>query len=110
MPNGIKSARLSNSYTVAAPGANTDILATALTPLWDASTFYVYAVLATTSVLNYTETDGTTLYTVGLNKSVGLGSGDGYLFKFPTVKGNSYNFQVETDGIIQVMRVTEVVE
>lgn len=100
---GIKS----DSFTIAAPGANTNILSTSLTPSMGGY-FQVFVVLATGSVFNMTETRSGTTYTVGLNKSTALVAGDGYTFSFPVSSSSAYNFQVETDGVIRILRVVEV--
>ncbi len=96
----------SDNFTIAAPGANTNILSTSLTPTYGGY-FQVFVVLATGSVFNMTETRSSTTYTVGLNKSTALVSGDGYVFSFPVSTSSTYNFQVETDGIIRILRVIE---
>lgn len=97
----------SDNFTIAAPGANTNILSTSLTPSMGGY-FQVFVVLATTSVFNMTDTRSGTTYTVGLNKSTALVSGDGYTFTFPVSTLSAYNFQVETDSIIRILRVMEV--
>ena len=97
----------SDSFTISAPGANTNILSTSLTPSMGGY-FQIFVVLATTSVFNMTVTRSGTTYTVGLNKSTALVSGDGYTFTVPVSTGNAYNFQVETDSIIRILQVNEV--
>lgn len=97
----------SDNFTIAAPGANTNILSTSLTPSMGGY-FQVFIVVATGSVFNMTETRSGTTYTVGMNKSTALVAGDGYTFTFPVSTSSTYNFQVETDGIIRILRVMEV--
>lgn len=97
----------SDNFNVSAPGANTDILATALTPSMGGY-FQVFVVVATGSVFNMTETRSGTTFTVGLNKSTALVAGDGYTFSFPVSSSSTYNFQVETNSIIRILRVMEV--
>lgn len=102
-------------FNRAAPGANTDILTTAITPK-EGCAIKITALLATGSVLNMTVTDGTTTFTGGLNSSTSLNAGDWYTFTIganpvETNSGDgnplSYNFQVETDGIIQMLLIQE---
>lgn len=93
-------------YAIAAPGANADILASALTPK-QAGWFAGHIVLAVGSIVNYTVSDGSTLYTVGLNSSTAVAAGDSLPFAFPVHPARSYNFQVETDGIIRELVVYE---
>lgn len=105
------------NYNVSAPGVNTNILATGLTPIYpksigvgnEASVFRVTVVLATGSVFNYTVTNGTTAFTVGLNASAALNAGDEYVFDIPVHSTYTYNFQVETDGVIRILWVQEIV-
>jgi hypothetical protein len=96
-----------DEFNVAAPGANTDILATSLTPSMGGY-FQVFVVVGTGSVFNMTDTQGATTFTVGLNKSTALVAGDGYTFSFPVSTDSAYNFRVETDGIIRRLIVLEV--
>lgn len=109
--------RMATGYAIPAPGANTNILTASITFSPNASLCRLYVVLATASVMNYYVTDGTTAYTVGINNSVALPAGDGQLFYFPvsrTDDGTStgtlltYNFRVETDGIIRQIIVDEI--
>lgn len=91
----------------AAPGVNTNIMSSSLTPIYG-SMFRVHVVLATSSVFNYTRTVSGTTVTVGLNTSVALQAGDAYEFDFSTTPTSAYNFQVETDGIIRELIVYEI--
>ena len=96
-------------YALAAPGANTNMLTTGLTPVYPVSAFRVTVRLATTSVFNLHSTDGTTAYVTGLNNSVALAAGDLYTLSFGVNNSLTYNFKVETDGIIAMLQVDEVV-
>lgn len=98
-----------DEFNVSAPGANTDILAAAITPSMTGY-FHIFVVLATSSVFNMTETRSGTTFTIGLNKSGAVSAGDGYSFCVPVSASSAYNFQVETDGVIRVLRVYEVAE
>jgi len=101
--------RRSTTYALAAPGANTDILATALEPAWSAAYWRISVALAVSSTFNATVTDGSTAYTWGLNASAALNAGDLYIFDMPAIgPGYSVNFQVETDGVIQVLTLDEI--
>ena len=95
-------------YALAAPGANTNMLSTGLTSAYPVSAFRVTVRLATASVFNLHTTDGTTAYVTGLNNSVALAAGDLYTFSFGVNNGLTYNFQVETDGIISILQVDEI--
>lgn len=109
MANRLAVRALATVFNQAAPGADTNILSTALTPYETASTMRVTVVLAATSVLNYTVTSGATTFTCGLNGSVALNSGDVYSFTFACRSAYTYNFQVETDGVIRQLLVEEIV-
>ena len=97
------------SYDLAAPGANTNILGTAITPREDG--FFVVTVCLTTgSVFNVTTSDGTTTFTNGLNASAALNAGDVYTFTFGVIASLGYNFQVETNSAIRMLIVHEVTD
>lgn len=102
MPDGL--GVLTDQFNVSAPGANTNILSTGLTPAYS-GTLHISVCLATASVLNITESDGTTTFTIGLNASVALNAGDGYTFSWGCIRNRTYNFQVETDGVIRKLQV-----
>ncbi len=104
------------TYALAAPGANTNILATSLQPIHIGSHFRVSVALTTSSVFNVITTDGTTAYTTSLNGATALAAASVYEFKIPapkfkTIGGStamSYNFQVATDSVIRMLMVEEV--
>lgn len=96
-------------FNQSAPGANTNILSTALTPIRNDSVFRITVCLATASVLNTTVTSSGTTKTIGLNASSALQAGDMYTFSFGVRSTYTYNFQVETDGVINLLLVEEVV-
>lgn len=98
----------SAKYNVPAPGANTNILATSLTPKQGVAAFRVTVVLATGSVFNLRTTDGTTAFTSHFNGGVALAAASVYTFTFGVTSGLTYNFQVETDGVIRLLQVDEV--
>lgn len=93
-------------FNVAAPGPNTNILTTAITPRMD-GVMRLTIVLATASVFNVTITNSGTTFTCGLNSSTSLNAGDLYFFSFGMNSANTYNFQVETNGIINILQVEE---
>ena len=95
-------------HAIAAPGANTNIFSTSLTPVYQCSAFRVTVALTTASVFNVVMTDGTTSYTNGLNASAALQAGDLYTFTFGVHNGNTYNFQIETDGVVRILQVDEI--
>lgn len=94
---------------IAAPGANTNILSTSLTPKMSCR-MRIYITLATASVVNYTETVAGVTQTIGLNESVPLSAGDEHIFDHAASPDASYNYQVETNGIITKLKVEEVYE
>lgn len=111
MPGGI--ARVPNAtddgYNITAPGANTNILSAGLVPKIPSGIFRIALTLATASVFNYTVTDGTTSFTVGLQSSASISAGDEWLFDIHHMgTGYTYNFQVETDGVIRQLWVVEL--
>lgn len=107
---------LATVYAGAAPGANTNILATSLKVSDSASALRVTVCLTTGSVFNLHVTDGTTAYVNGLNASAALNAGDVYTFtvgarRYSSQTGTtelSYNFQVETDSVIRMLFVEEI--
>lgn len=112
----------------AAPGANTAIITkapngstiTGLTPQSGVGAFRVTIQLATGSVLDATVSDGTTTTTSHLNGGTALTAGCLYTFCFgvcdrvPTLDQNAaplplvWNFQIETNGVIDLLQVDEV--
>lgn len=96
------------TFGLAAPGANTDILSTALTPTYGAA-WRVTVCLTTSSVFNMTITQGSTTFTCGINSSVALNAGDLYSFTLGVNPANSYNFQVETNSVIRILQIDEVI-
>lgn len=98
---------------IAAPGANAGIISGGFTPTVG-SAIRVTVSLATASVFNVTVTpSGGAKRTHGLNSSVALAANDLYSFTFGASPADadgtalSYNFEVETDGIIRYLVVEE---
>lgn len=106
---------LATVYALAAPGANTNIV-TPFSVSESAVALRVTVCLTTGSVFNVRVTDGSTAYTMGLNASAALNAGDIYTFTFGARRYSSqtgtteltYSFQVETNGIINMLFVEEV--
>lgn len=113
-------------HALAAPGANTNIIAASnqlgtgvsYAPTRERGAHYldVWVALATASVFNARVTDGTTAYARGLNESSALQAGDLYRFSLPCPSHNhlgvqlTYDFQVETNGVIQTLVVYRVMQ
>jgi len=97
----------SATFNGSAPGANTNILSTSLTPKMGGA-FRVTVALATASVFNVIITQSGTSLTLGLNASVALNAGDLYTFVFGVTPSSTYNFQVETNSVIRILQIDEV--
>ena len=94
-----------------APGANTNIQSGAADlDIVGVSgrTIRVTVALTVSSVLNLEATDGTTTHVWGLNASSALNAADVYVFDVPAYDGLTYNFQVESDGVIEFLMVETV--
>lgn len=95
-----KSIRAVEEAAIAAPGANTPVLASDIVAPWDGF-MRIQILLATSSVVNYTSDDGTNSYTEGLDDSSSISAGDPHTFDVQVSSGVAYNFEVETDGVIR---------
>lgn len=108
-------------FNRAAPGANTDIIANGITNLINSKTtatsltpsvdcYYAVSVALTTgSVFNMTETISGTTFTYGIDSSTTLAAGDLYGWSLiPVITAATYNFQVETNSIIQRLYIAEL--
>ena len=102
--------RRATVFNGSAPGANTDILSSAISPKAGCVKARLTVALTTGSVLNVTATDGTTTHVWGLNASAALQAADLYDFEFGTDPALSYNVQVETDGVIEQLLWDDLVE
>ena len=102
--------RRATKFNLAAPGANTAILTSNLTPAEGATLIRVGVALAAGSVFNITATDGATAHKWGLNASAALQAADYYSFEVVADRTLAYNFEVETDGIIELLIVDDIVE
>lgn len=113
--------RVSRKYSyfnISAPGANTGIITNGVKFTESAGVCRVAVALTTSSVFNVTCYDGTTTHKWGMQQSAPLNAGDMYVFYFPVAAydtglntGNAltYNFEVETDGVIEHLIVDEVI-
>ena len=97
---------ISINRSVAAPGANTDILATDLTPSGNVVAFGISVQLETASVFNVMETIGGTTRDVAPLKNAALVAGALYEFAISVDQAATYNFQVETDSVIDRLYVS----
>ena len=95
-------------YTVPAPGADTDIF-TKISPKDGVYAWRVTVALTVSSVFNVSATDGTTAHIWGLNASAALNAADVYTFEHAVDPDVSYSYQVETDGIVEMLTVDELV-
>lgn len=93
---------LSYAFNRAAPGANTNIFSgvEARTCPSDGILLITFN-LATASVVNLIDSDGTTAMVIGLERSTTQSAGDGFAYSWIAKRGHQYNLQVETDGIIR---------
>jgi len=117
--------RKATKFLLAAPGANTDFV-TDFTVAKHCTSLRIAVCLATSSVLNLMMVDaGATSANVlaaGLNGNVALTAGALYTFSVPVTRTEdgeaddatgsnviNYNFQVETNGVINLLIVDEMV-
>jgi hypothetical protein len=92
-----------NGFNIPAPGANTNILATGITPK-KSGTMRVTVNLATGSVFNVQLNQGATNI-LGSLGSGALAAGAMNSFAFGCNPNTTYNFQVATNGIINYLQV-----
>lgn len=95
----------------AAPGANTAIISGGFTVPTAGAIRFSFSP-ATATVFNLTATPaGVSKRTIGMNSSVAIAAGDGYTGVWSVSpkdqNGNviTYNFEIETDGIISYLQV-----
>lgn len=103
-------------FNLSAPGANTGITG-GIKFGATAAACRVTVALATSSVFNVTCADGTTTHKWGLNASAALNAANLYTFTFSvrnthngqdTGTALTYDFEVETDGVVEQLLVEEV--
>lgn len=105
------SIRLGEKFNAAAPGANTDIFASDLAPHSDVPLIRVGVILAVGSVFKIIVKDsaGGNAKAGKYNGGTALGANQAFIFDFPVPKGAKINFQVETNGAIDMLTVDELV-
>lgn len=103
-------------FNQAAPGANTDI-ATDFNVDKNVTALRISVALTTGSVFNIACRAGATEHIWGLNSSTALNAGDAYTFTIGCRRYDdgletgtllTYNFQVETDSVIEMLMVEGV--
>ena len=97
-------------FNGSAPGTDTDIFSSDLTPLQGSVRARITVALTTSSVINISATDGSTTHIWGLNASAALQAADLYNFEFGTDPSLAYNVQVETDGVIEQLIWDDLIE
>lgn len=97
----------SKGFNISAPGANTNILSTGITPQYGAA-FRITVALTAASVFNVEAVSSGTTHVWGLNSSVALNAADLFTFTFGVNPDVVYNFQVETNGVIEFLQVDEI--
>lgn len=106
----LKKRSLFADYNISAPGANTGITG-GFTVGSNTSAIRITIAATTSSVVNLTATDGTTAHKWGLDESNAVQAAD--LYTFPVINGQlglTYDVEVETDGVIEVLNIVELIE
>ena len=122
--NGPITGALATVWRGSAPGANTNILTDNFKVGFTASAIRISVQLAASSVLNLMASDGTNTEALALNDNAALTAGALHTFTVGARRTTtglskqehletpgtelSYNFQVETDGVITYLVVDEV--
>ena len=97
-------------FNGSAPGANTDIFASDISPTAGSVRARITLALTAGSVFNITATDGSTTHVWGLDASATLQAADIYSYEFATDPALDYNCQVETDGVIEQLLWDDLME
>jgi len=100
---------IANERNLAAPGANTGMLTTALT-FARSTTLRITVALTTSSVFNVSVLNGATTNKLGLNKSAALNAADIYAFEMDVESSDIINFEVETDSVIEMLTVRQFID
>ena len=100
--------RILDRFNLAAPGADTDIEANELIPAEGVTIFRIQFSPTVATVLNIMETRSGTTFAGGLNSSAAVGAGDVAIFDVLVSDASTYNFQIETNGIIRQLKVAEL--
>jgi len=90
--------------------ASTDILATALAPLYgrECSIFRVMVAMDAGGIFRATVTKATVMVTVGFNTGVSLASNSVYTFDLLVHSGDTVNFQYSANATLLLLRVQEI--
>lgn len=95
---------------LSAPGANTNILSTALVPKAGELKFRIEVCLATSSVFKAIVTNGGTTVGIKANSGDALVADSGYTFDLDVTPSDSVNFQVVTDSVIERLLVKAITD
>lgn len=90
------------------PGANINILSTALTPKKPVSAFRITVSLTGASIFNVMITQGVTTFGCGVNANQALTAEGIYTFVIGVRNTFTYNFQIETATVVRYLLVEEV--
>lgn len=93
-----------SGFDIAAPGANTDIISSDLSPKVSGA-FRITVAVSTSTVFDVKVTDGTDTHVISLNDGVALTANALYTFSFGVSDALDYNFRVKTDSVIEVLQV-----
>ena len=88
------------TFNGSAPGADTDILASALTPKQGATRARITCAFSHTTKLNLMISDGSTTIAMGLNDNSTLATDAIHTFDFAVDASLAYNLQLSHDGVI----------
>ena len=91
-----------------APGANTDLFATDLSPSRPPSLFRIMVVLSAAVKLEVDITNGADEQTVILNGDANLTANGVHLFDILVHLGDTINFQISGTATVLVMRIQEI--
>ena len=95
-------------FDIAVPGANTGITG-GVQAILGRGAMRIWISVETASVVNVTITDLTpTTKTIGLNMSVALQASDLYVFDTPSFANFTYDVEVETNGVIALLKMEEI--
>lgn len=94
-------------FNITAPGVDTNVPNVGVKP-GPAALLRITIALTTSSVVNLSVTDGSTTHVWGLNSSTALNAADLYVFELGAMHGLTYDVQVETDGVIEILLIDEI--
>ena len=102
--------RRATVFNGSAPGVDTDILASAISPSKGCVSARICVALTTSSNVVVTATDGSTTHKWDINFGAALAAATDYLFVIGTNPALSYNVQVAVDGVIEQLLWDDMVE